>query len=459
MRSRETKSYKPTFAAAVAVLVLAAGLASPALGKPHKAKTTTKRVSVRSNGTEVNADNDFGAVSGNGRFATFESVGKFTAGDDGFDDDVFIHDRTTGKTRRVSVKSNGKEVPGGSADDSSISTDGRYVAFLADGALVPSDANGKVDVYVKDTKTGKVKRASVKSNGSELADDSGAPAISGNGRYVAFDSEGPFVDVDSNGISDIFRHDMKTGKTSRVDVRFDGSQTADTITNFGAESLNPSISFDGNVVAYQSIDDTMTADPDYDNKIDNDIFVRNIKQGKTTRASLKANGSEADPSGNQMNVFPAVSGNGRFVAFSADYYGSFVPGDTNNAYDVYVKDLKTGAISRVSLKSDGSQSPDPSGADAPAAISADGQRIAFESYGQLVPSDSNVFRDIYLRDRKLKKTIRVSITSKNKQVDGYSHQLPAISADGHWVAFSSQGKFTGGDSGVDFDVFERGPLR
>jgi Tol biopolymer transport system component len=459
MRSRETKSYKPTFAAAVAVLVLAAGLASPALGKPHKAKTTTKRVSVRSNGTEVNADNDFGAVSGNGRFATFESVGKFTAGDDGFDDDVFIHDRTTGKTRRVSVKSNGKEVPGGSADDSSISTDGRYVAFLADGALVPSDANGKIDVYVKDTKTGKVKRASVKSNGSELAYDSGAPAISGNGRYVAFDSEGPFVDVDSNGISDIFRHDMKTGKTSRVNVRYNGAQSVMDLYGFG-DSTNPSISADGNVVAFESTDSQLTPQGDFGFFGDNDVYARKIKQGKTTRVSLKADGNEADGANNQTNRYPAISGNGRFVAFSVDENGKYVAADNNSDWDVYVKDLQTGAISRASIKSDGSEVPMPSGIDAPPAISGNGRYVTFESYGPLVASDTNnAYRDIYLRDRKLKKTIRVSITTKRKQVSGYSHQLPAISADGHWVAFSSQGKFTGVDSGVDFDVFERGPLR
>jgi hypothetical protein len=447
---------------ALAALLLAAGLTAIATAKPHKPKkTTTKRVSVRSNGSEVNADNDFGAISGNGRFVTFESVGRFTQGDSVGTQDVFRRDRKTGKTRRVSLKSNGVQVPGSGANDSSISSNGRYVAFHGEGAFVAGDNNGQDDIYVKDMKTGKVRRASVRSDGSEIAYASLHPVISGNGRFVAFDSEGPFVGADTNGISDVFRHDMKTGKTIRVNIRSDGTQAEYTPgINFGADSEEPSISGDGNVVVYESIDDTMTADPDYDFTIDTDIFARNVKQGTTVRVTLGADGTEAAPSANQSNRYAAISGNGRFVAFSADPAGAFGTADSNNAYDVYVKNLLSGAIGRVSLKTNGDEAPDNSGADAPPAISADGQRVAFESYGQLVPSDtSNVYRDVYIRDRKAGKTIRASVTTGRKQVDGFPHQLPALSANGRWIAFSTMGKFTGGDSGVDFDVFERGPIR
>ena len=178
---------------ALAALLFVAGLATIAMAKPHRPKTTTKRVTLRSNGSEVNSDNDFGAISGNGRFVTFESVGRFTKGDSPASEDVFRHDRKTGKTRRVSLKSNGKQVPGGEANDSSISNSGRFVAFHAAGAFVPGDTNNTDDVYVKDMKTGRVRRASVRSDGSELPYNSLDPAISGNGRYVVFDSDGPFV--------------------------------------------------------------------------------------------------------------------------------------------------------------------------------------------------------------------------------------------------------------------------
>jgi Tol biopolymer transport system component len=251
---------------------------------------------------------------------------------------------------------------------------------------------------------------------------------------------------------------MKTGKTIRVDIRSDGSETAKDIYGFG-DSEEPSLSADGNVIAFESTDSLLTPQSDYGFFGDTDVYARNVKQGTTVRVSLKADGAEANGSNNQTNRYPAVSGNGKFVAFSADPEGALITGDTNNRWDVYVKNLATGAVGRVSVKSNGDESTDNSGVDAPPAISTDGQRVAFESYAPLAPSDTNSFRDIYIRDRKAKKTIRASITTKRKQVDGFSHQLPALSADGRWIAFSTQGKFTAGDSGVDFDVFERGPIR
>ena len=121
MRREDRHGGRIWVAVVLSALLLVSGLATIASAKPHRLKTTTKRITLRSNGSEVNSDNDFGAISGNGRFVTFESVGRFTKGDSPASEDVFRHDRKTGKTRRVSVKSNGKQVPGGEANDSSIS--------------------------------------------------------------------------------------------------------------------------------------------------------------------------------------------------------------------------------------------------------------------------------------------------------------------------------------------------
>ena len=156
---------------------------------------------VKSNGQEVNYDTEgYATVSGNGRYVAFESPGKFlTPGDDGFDYDIFVHDRVTGKTLRASLKSNGKEVPGSNSNGASISQNGRLVAFSSSGALVPGDTNNQSDIYVKNMKTGKVVLASVKSDGSQIAYSAGTPSLSANGRYVAFVSDGPFVGTDANG--------------------------------------------------------------------------------------------------------------------------------------------------------------------------------------------------------------------------------------------------------------------
>ena len=126
--------------------------------------------------------------------------------------------------------------------------------------------------------------------------------------------------------------------------------------------------------------------------------------------------------------------------------------------DVYVHDLKSGKTTRASITSSGDEFPDSSGANNPASISGNGRYVAFESNAPLVSSDTNNADDVYVHDRKTGKTRRVSIKSNGQQEPTYNSQQPSISEDGHWVTFGSPGQFTGGDSGVDFDVFERGPL-
>jgi Tol biopolymer transport system component len=429
----------------VAVALLAA---APALS----AGPRTTRVTVKSNGQEVSADADLPSVSGTGRFVSFESVGHFTKGDDGTDADVFVHDRATGKTTRASVMSNGKEASGVDCEDSSISANGRFVAFDCNGPLVAGDNNGYDDVYVHDRKTGATVRASVTSDHKGVMADAVDPSLSANGRYVAFDSDGAFVPSDANGVEDVYVHDLKSGKTKLASVRSDGDPT-------DQDSKYPSISGDGRYVAFQSYDNSMTSDPEGQFPgVDEDVFVRDMKAGATTRVSIKANGQEADP-GSQQNILPAISANGKFVAFTADAYGDFAPTDNNTAADVYVKNLGTGKLQRASVTSGGTEGPLGSGSDAPAAISANGRYVAFESYNKLAPQDHNpAMRDVYLHDRKTRKTTLVSVKSNGDDVPGYQHQLPSISEDGSFVAFSSMGAFTGGDSGTDFDVFERGAL-
>ena len=102
--------------------------------------------------------------------------------------------------------------------------------------------------------------------------------------------------------------------------------------------------------------------------------------------------------------------------------------------------------------------PESSGANSPASISGNGRYVAFESNAPLVSSDTNNADDVYVHDRKTGKTRRVSIKSSGQQEPTGNSQQPSISEDGQWVTFGSPGQFTGGDAGVDFDVFERGPL-
>ena len=433
----------------VAVCILVPVVAHAAL------TTTTVRISLKSNGSEVNADNEFASVSGNGRLVTFESQGKFTPNDDGSDEDVFIRNTKTKKTSRVSVRQNRNEIPGANSAESSISSNGRYVAFASDGAFRPGDTNGFVDIYVKDRKTGGVKRVSVDKDDKQVMADAFDPAISAGGRYVAFISDGAFVPGDTNGDVDVYVRDLQNGTTRRASLRDDGGEPQ-------VDSLNPSISANGRYVAFYNNDQQMTADSDYGFMVDYDVFVRDMSQGKTIRASLKSNGTEADPNDNQNNLTPVISADGRFVAFSADAFGTFVGTDTNNQPDVYIHNLVNGSTSRVSVKSDEQEATGSSGngSERPLAISANGSKVAFEAYAALVPTDTNNERDVYLRDRGRGVTKRVSVKRNGAQITtgAGGQQLPAISGDGHWVAFQTIGKVTKGDAGNDFDVFRRGPL-
>jgi Tol biopolymer transport system component len=415
------------------------------------AAPTTTRVTLTSNGTEVNADADAPAISGNGRYVAFESVGAFTAGDAGTDADVFVRDLQMGKTARASVKSNGTEVnTGDGSEGASISSDGRLVAFTSDAALSPGDTNGALDVYVHDFKNGTTRRMSLTSAGAQMLTDSENASISADGRYVAFQSDAPFASGDTNGVSDVYVRDRSTGKTMRASLRAGLAQPTE-------DSTDPAISGDGSRVAFVTPDSQMTAQPDYgpDPLLDNDVFVRDMAAHTTKRVSLNSAGNEASTNSQVASSDPAISANGKFVTFISN--GKFAAADTNIKQDVYVRSINGNSTRLVSLKSNGSAASNDSGVAAPAVLSSSGRYVAFESVAQLVPSDGNTYRDVYLRDRTAGTTTRVSVKSNGGGVSA-NHQEPSISADGRFVAFASLGAFSAGYSGNDFDVFLRGPL-
>src|SRR2546429_8566562 len=130
-----------------------------------------------------------------------------------------VRARKNGKTKRVSVDSHGAQ-GNGDSEGPSISADGRFVAFYSDAAnLVAGDTNGVTDVFVRDRKTGKTTRVSVNSHGAQTKRDSIVRAISADGRFVTFDSTASnLVGGDTNGVGDVFVRDRKTGKTTRVSV-------------------------------------------------------------------------------------------------------------------------------------------------------------------------------------------------------------------------------------------------
>src|SRR5438132_6325767 len=187
---------------------------------------TTERVSVASDGTQGNGSSGLlsfafpPALSADGRFVAFVSfAANLVAGDTNGATDVFVHDRQTGTTERVSVASDGTQGDGTSSS-SALSADGRFVAYhSAATTLVAGDTNGATDVFVHDRQTGTTERVSVASGGTQGNGISAAPALSGDGRFVAFHSTATnLVAGDTNGAPDVFVHDRQAGTTERVSV-------------------------------------------------------------------------------------------------------------------------------------------------------------------------------------------------------------------------------------------------
>src|SRR5205823_2841891 len=181
---------------------------------------TTVRVSVASGGTEGDDASLGSALSADGRFVAFDSAATdLVAGDTNGATDVFVHDRQTGMTERVSVASDGTQANNVSSYPA-LSADGRFVAFQSDATnLVAGDTNGATDVFVHDRQTGATERVSVASGGGTQGNrNSGGffafPALSADGRLVAFQSAATnLVADDTNGATDVFVHDLPTATT------------------------------------------------------------------------------------------------------------------------------------------------------------------------------------------------------------------------------------------------------
>jgi len=234
-------------------------------------KSETTRVSLSNSGSETSGECWHSALSGDGRFVAFRSAAPdLVDGDSNGAADVFVRDRQTGQTTRVSVSSSGRQADGASGGNGvAISDDGRLVGFdSAATNLVAEDTNGASDVFVHDRQTGETKRASVNSSGGQGGGDSGRSgvAISADGRWVAFESRAPdLVPGDTNGVGDIFVHDMGSGASSLVSIGFDGSPAHDF-------SYAPAMNGDGGIVAFTSLANNLVVGDRNDQP---DVFVRN----------------------------------------------------------------------------------------------------------------------------------------------------------------------------------------
>jgi Tol biopolymer transport system component len=418
-------------------LALAIGSATSLAAEAGAGAAKTTRVSISSKGQQATQDSIMPSISANGRFIAFASrAGNLVRRDSHGMFNVFVHDRRTDITRLVSVNSAGEPGSGRGSLYPAISADGRVVAFQSTATnLVSGDTNERGDVFVHDRATGETERVSVSSSGAQANRESSVPAISADGRFVAFVSKARLASDDTTGSFDVYVHDRETGETTRLGW---------TDCDCGP----PSISASGRFVAFHS---SAKLVPDDTRRL-KDVFVHDRETGETTRVSIGPDGRQA----NRKSGFPSISASGRFVAFRSTAL-NLVDGDANGVDDIFVHDRLTAETTRVSVSSAGAQS---NGRTKQPSISASGRLVTFWSRAtNLVRGDTNEDADVFVHDRQTGRTRRVSLSSSGAQAHRTSRP-PTISADGRFVAFASPaGNLVRGDSNRALDVFVRGPLR
>jgi Tol biopolymer transport system component len=460
------------------------------------------RVSVAADGSEASAPSQDVAISGDGKVVAFvSSAADLVAGDTNGQKDVFVRDRQTGTTTRVSVATGGGEASAGSGQPA-LSADGRWVAFSSPAReLMAGDANGVSDVFLHDRLGAITSRVSVDSGGGDAdgpsvapdlsgdaavvafeskatdllqggadgnnqADvfvaaggvisrvnvgapvpqggDSGAPALSPDGRYVAYTSAATNIaPPDPYPGTDIFLFDRTAGTTRRVSVAGPGgapdgpSHSADVLT--GGTSV---------LVAFASDATNLVA---ADGNRATDVFVRDVSTSTTTRESLDAAGGEA----NGASASPQLSADGGLVTFASNAANLTVTPPAPGTSEVYRRDRISGALERVSGPGGAGVADGAVGSSSPA-LSAGGNLVAFASQSpDLVPGDTNRTADVFLHDRAGGTTSRASLGRVGDQPDGPSSE-PAISADGRFVAFASEAaNLVLGDTNGASDIFVR----
>lgn len=378
----------------------------------------TVLVSQNDAGACAAQDSFAGALAGNGRFVAFQSAAdNLVPGDANGKYDVFVRDLAKGTIELVSRGAGGLSGNGASSSPS-LSKNGRFVAFLSAASdLVPGDGNGKSDVFVADRKTGAIARVSVSTAGVEADNTSFTPVISADGRIVAFQSTASnLVAGDLNAKPDVFVHDRKTHATDRV-----------TINGFGQESngnsATPALSADGRYVAF------WTAATNLDGSASAGVFVRDRKHGTFARVSLTSTGQ---PVGLPYPDVCSISANGRLVTFAAAGTG-VTADDVGPAWDVFVRDVKKASTSLISVGLAGA------GADDDCLdheISGNGRFVVFTSGAtNLVAGEVGSSEDVFVRDRKAGTTARITACGANE-----SAATAGVSHDGAKIAFETNDK-------------------
>jgi len=417
------------------------------------------RVSVYATGDARRAADSFApapntpaAVSADGNLVAFASdSSNLVPGDTNGVSDIFIRNRGTGKTERVSVAGGGGQADGASIAPA-MSADGRFVVFGSEATnLVPGDTNGVMDIYVRDRVRNETRRLSEKPGAGQSPVSAQHPTISPNGKWVAFDSAGEFAATPQSGSgrTNVFRFNMESGNMEMVSTMMPDSNSTSRRAGYKA-SWSPSIADDGSV-AFLSDQTAMTANNGDDpvGAIPNytDVYVGR-PDGTLVKASMNSDPQQVPAVGDSYE--PQISGDGTKVVFVVGGKSNMpkTSADQNTDTDVYLRDLSANSTIQIDVPG--------AGDNRHPTVNQDGSVVAFVSDSTgMAGGDGNGTYDVF-EAKVAGGGVTVSrIVPSAGEPNGPSY-MPALSQDGHTLVWGSRASnFVDGDGNGAYDWFAR----
>ncbi|MDV6031969.1 MAG: hypothetical protein F9B45_18140 [Phycisphaera sp. RhM] len=375
--------------------------------------TTRKYERINHGYTQQDTTGSNPSVSANGRFVAYQSYSsRIVAGDSGFTADIFVFDRYQGTTERLTIGFDGSQ-PNGSSFAPSISGDGRYVTFESRSTnLVSAPSSGNADVFVADRESGTISRVTNGIAGTGGDGFSNDPMISGDGKFVIFSSTSSnLIAGDTNAERDVFRYEMATGTVIRL--------SEDGLGMGGDDgSFRPAISHDGSrVVFLTAADNLVGADtPEFE------LMFAEIAENSMSLSVL-----------GKGTANPAISGDGSTVAMWSFEEPDGAPYSGSN---VFVYDVDSGVWTRVLNNGIGAGVNSISFSWRPT-LSFDGTRLAFATdHADFFHGVSGTSTQVYVYERDTQ-TVRLITPSTADNGESTETRDPFISANGEYVAFVS----------------------
>ncbi len=382
-----------------------------------RATGVTTLVSQSTAGVQGNAASVSPRISADGRWIVFHSAANnLVAGDTNQKNDVFVHDRISGTTERVSLPDSSQVASQGNGDSwyASISGDGNLVAFHSyANNLVAGDSMAQTDVFLHDRSANTTIRLSVV-GGTEGNNASTYPVVSEDGSVVVFQSLATnLVPGDTNGRADVYLYDVGTHALSLI------SRAQDGVTLGNLTSVQPTVSANGRYVAYQSSASNLV--PGDSNNV-TDIFVYDRSTGTLTLASV----NDAGMIGNSASSDARISDDGRYVTFHSNARNLSTVADNNVTTDIFVRDLRDQKTYRVNLAPDLSEAS--GGASTRPDISGSGRYVAYISKATNLRTAANGVDQVYVTGFNSRPSI-TGIPDQTLPEDTATDALPFVIGD------------------------------